>query len=1118
MYFLLPVPRPSDKPVCFQPLGEQNLRTFASTTQNAGARSTRRRAFDSPGVLALWLCVAVLVLMAATKMEAATVAPTTLSWASVNVGVKGAPKPVTLTNNGATAISISGIAISGSNPADFLIYANTCGTTLAASASCTATIIFAPTVTGTRTASLTFTDDSGTQSVGLTGLGTAPSGTVSVNPTSLSWGSFAVGANGGTKVVTLNDGSPASIAINSVTLTGTNAADFAISSKTCGTTLASGGSCTATIGFIPSASGARTASLQFSDGASNSPQTVALSGTGASGTTGAATASPSSLNWASVALGQTGGPKSITLTNNGTSSIAISGTVVGGTNAADFLISTETCGTSLAAGASCSATIAFRPTVAGSRSANVTFTDGASNSPQIVGLTGLGTGTSTGASVNPTSMSFGSQTLNSSSAAMTATLTNNGASAIAISNVALSGASAGDFSISSKTCGASLSASTSCTASVVFKPTAAGSRSATLAFTDGASNSPQSVSLSGTGVTTLTISPQNPTVSLSGTIDFSASAAVTWAATCGTIDSTGLFQAPATAGSCTVTATATGGSGQTASTLVTVSGTSSLIVTPSTAPVHALGTQQFSANKSVTWSASCGTISSSGLFTAPVSPGTCNITATLTGGTTTSTASAVVSLVNYTVRKNANSGTGVQSNELALTPASVSSGKFAQRWSASVDGGVWGQPLYINAITIGGKARNVLFATTSNDSVYAIDADTGAQLWKTSFLSTGVTAVLGTSTKISTTTGILGTPVIDVGHKVLYVVATTSENSATYFPHRLHALDLLTGKELLGGPVLISHPDLPPLYKFQRPGLLLVNGMVYVAFGSIEDRAPYHGLLFAFDELTLEQKAVFNVTPTGSEGGIWMAGAAPTSDSSGNIYISTGNGTVNTNNFGESIVKLSPMLQVLDFFTPFNFSTLNNGDYDLGSGNVMVVPDQDGPMPHLLIACGKPTPIYVLNRDSMGRLSVGSDNIVQRLDHQLGNSGNWRDSGQPCYNEPAMWQQNVYYAANHDVLKMFVLNAATGTLSATPVSKGTYTYLWPGADPVVSSNGSTNGIVWTVDYATSTLHANDATDVSKILYASPALGTVVRWVPPTVANGHVYVALQGKVIAFGLTP
>ena len=615
-------------------------------------------------------------------------------------------------------------------------------------------------------------------------------------------------------------------------------------------------------------------------------------------------------------------------------------------------------------------------------------------------------------------------------------------------------------------------------------------------------------------------SPLNPSVAVNTTRQFSASATATWNASCGSIGSTtGLFTAPATTGSCTITAAATGG--QTASTTATITSSSGQVtITPSTVALHAIATEQFSANQSVTWSTSCGTISASGLFTAPTISNICTIkAAALSNATNTATATAVVSVVNYTTWKNGISGTGLQANELLLTPANVSTGKLTPGWTAFVDGGIWTQPLYLNGITAAGKNRNLLFVTTSNDSVYAFDADTGAQIWKSSFLSTGVTAVAGASLGISSQTGILGTPVIDSDKHLLYVVAETSENNQTYFPHRLHALDITTGLEMLGGPVLITDPALPLVCKFQRPGLLLANNTIYVAFGSIEDRTPYHGLLFAFDQTTLAKKAVFNVTSSGSEGGIWMSGAAPSADSAGNVYISTGNGYVNgTNAFSQSIVKLSPQLQELDYFTPSDYVTFNKSDLDLGSGSVLVVPDQAGPFAHELIACGKPTPIYVLNRDAMGGRGTTSDNVIQRLDHQLGNTGSFRDSGQPCYNSPAMWQQNVYFVANHDVMKMFTLNANTGLLSTTPTSKGAYIYLWPGADPVVSSSGDTNGIVWTIDLATSTLRANDATDVSKVLFVSPTLGSAIRWAVPTVANGNVYVGLQGKVVSYRVPP
>jgi Abnormal spindle-like microcephaly-assoc'd, ASPM-SPD-2-Hydin/PQQ-like domain len=1064
--------------------------------------------------------LALSALPALNCLAAATVSPTSLNWVFVAVGNTGGQKVVTLTNGNASAITISSVTLSGANPGDFKISSKTCGSSLAASASCTANIAFAPTTTGNRSATLNFNDSDGSspQTVALTGLGTSSSGTVSISPTSLTFSSTTVGSTSATQSATLTNGSSSSITISSVSISGTNATDFVISSKTCGTSLAASASCTASIAFEPSATGTRTATLTFTDSASNSPQTVALTGTGVAAS-GSASVSPTSLSWVYVAVGNRGGAKAATLTNSGTSSLTINGIALSGANPGDYQITSKTCGFALAASASCTASVAFAPVTSGTRTATLTFNDSASNTPQTVTLSGLGT-IANSVSASPSSLSYPSTPVGTSSASQSAQLTNGLSSTVTISSVAISGTNAADFTVSSKTCGTSLGANSACSATIVFKPTAAGTRTANLSFTDSATNSPQTVSLSGVGGSGFTISPLSPSVSVNGTVQFSASSGATWAASCGSITSGGLYTAPASSGSCTVTGTATDGSGHTAATTVTVtSNTGSVTVTPSPAHVHAIGQAQFTSNKSVTWSTSCGSISSAGLFTAPAVAGNCTIKAVSTTDSSDSgTATASVTVVNYVARKNGSSGTGVQADELVLTPANVSSGKFAQLWSKSLDGSIWGQPLFMNAVNIGGKVRNAIFAVTNNDSVYAFDADTGSQLWKTTFLSTGVTAVAGTSVSVSSQTGILSTPVIDPVKQIMYVVAETSENNATTFPHRLHALSVITGKDISVSPVLISDPALQPVMKFQRPGLLLANGNVYVGFGSIEDRSPYHGLLFSFDATTLEKNAVFNLTPTGNEAGLWMSGASPATDSDGNIYISTGNGTVSTNNYGESIVKLSPSLQELDFFTASNWSYLNQNDLDLGSGSVIVVPDQNGPYPHELIACGKPTPIYVFNRDSLGDLGATSDHIVQELDNQIGNKGNFRDSGQPCYNSPAMWQQNVYFAPNHDVLKMFVLDPNTGMLSSTPVSKGTYTYLWPGSDPVVSSNGSTNGIVWTLDSSTATLIASDATDVSKTLYNSASLGFAVRWVPPTVANGHVYVALSSKLASFGLTP
>jgi outer membrane protein assembly factor BamB len=478
-----------------------------------------------------------------------------------------------------------------------------------------------------------------------------------------------------------------------------------------------------------------------------------------------------------------------------------------------------------------------------------------------------------------------------------------------------------------------------------------------------------------------------------------------------------------------------------------------------------------------------------------------------------------VDVANYTARKGGGGLLGAQTNELALTPSNVNATTFGLKWTTAVDAWVNAQPLYMNGLVINGAPHNVVFVVTANDSVYALDGDTGAQLWQVSLIPSGATAVTGTSVGLVSAPliGILGTPVIDPATNTMYLVAETSEQNATYFPHRLHALDLATGNEKFGGSVLVNDPQMAPLHKLQRTGLTLANGNVYFGIGSIQDIQPYHGLVFSFNAQTLAQQAAWVSTPTGVEGGVWMGSSAPSVDEDGNIYVTTGNGTLDgTVNFGEAAVKLSPGLQPLDYFAPWNFAAYNASDVDLGSGAIIVVPDQAGSHPHELIACGKPTPVYVLDRDNLGQLGATSDNIIQRLDNQVGAFAASTNSVQACFTGPAMWGQNVYFGGKYDVLKMFKLDPNTGLLSSAPVSQGTLAFGYPGADPVVSSSGATNGIVWAIDTKTDALIATDATNLANILFSGSLSAPPIRWTVPTVINGHVYVAEQGKVFGFGL--
>lgn len=476
----------------------------------SGARSATWTINDGSGTLSVSLSGT----GEAATATSATVSPSSITWASVAVGNAGGLKTTTLTNSSSGAIDISSIGFTGTEAGDFAIYQQTCGSTLAASASCTVTILFKPTASGTRTATLDFTDSAGNspQQVAVSGLGTGgPSGSVTLAPTSLSFGSVATGSSSSAQTITITNGTSASVTLSNAVISGTDASDFAVSATNCGSTLAASASCTASIVFKPIASGALSANWSITSSSSSTPLTVALSGTGASSSV-VLTVSPSSMTWGSVTFGQTSGSKTATLTNGGGAAIGINSITVTGTDSGDFSVSANTCGSSLAAGASCTATVYFAPKGTGTRTATLNFDDAGSNSPQTIALSGTGTASTSGAvTVTPTTLTFPQTNTGSTSSAMTVTLLNGSANSINISGIAIQGADPGDFTQSSTTCGASLAASASCTVSIAFAPSATGTRTATLDFTDSDSTSPQSVALTGVGASstagTATASP-----------------------------------------------------------------------------------------------------------------------------------------------------------------------------------------------------------------------------------------------------------------------------------------------------------------------------------------------------------------------------------------------------------------------------------------------------------------------------------------------------------------------------------------------------------------------------------------------------------------------------------
>jgi len=506
--------------------------------------------------------------------------------------------------------------------------------------------------------------------------------------------------------------------------------------------------------------------------------------------------------------------------------------------------------------------------------------------------------------------------------------------------------------------------------------------------------------------------------------------------------------------------------------------------------------------------------------------------------------------------------TGQNRQEFALTPATVTPSTFGKLFACAVDGEVYAQPLYAANLAIAAGTHNVVLVATMNDSVYAFDADARpcVQYWKKSFLGTGVTTVppadTGGAGDINTIIGITGTPVIDPATRTLYVVAKTKEPT-NYF-QRLHALDLATGNEKFGGPANISSAltlsgtgdtgdsstcsssagNVPfcPLRENQRPGLLLLNGMVYVAWASHGDIQPYHGWVIGYKAADLTQAPVlFNTTPNGGLGGIWMTGTGPAADASGNIYVISGNGTFDTMapraDYGDSFIKLSTAgggLSVADFFTPANQSFLDSNDFDVGSGGAIVLPDSAGSPTHrhLLIGGDKQGVLYVIDRDSMTGFNPNGDQILQKVPVT---------AGPACiicglFSTPAYWEGKLYVVAIRDVLKQYTV--VNGTLSLLPAVQASDMFGVPGATPAVSSNGATNGIVWVLDTTNNgtngsvngaaVLFAYDATNLNKLFSSPPggagAAGNAVKFTVPTVANGKVYVGTQTELSVFGLLP
>lgn len=504
---------------------------------------------------------------------------------------------------------------------------------------------------------------------------------------------------------------------------------------------------------------------------------------------------------------------------------------------------------------------------------------------------------------------------------------------------------------------------------------------------------------------------------------------------------------------------------------------------------------------------------------------------------------------NFTTYHYDNLRSGQNLHETTLTSANVNQNTFGKLFSQPVDGQIYGAPLVVQNVEIPGKGmHNVVYVVTENDSVYAFDANSNtgtnsAPLWQVSFINpaAGITTIPSTdigTIAIQPQVGITSTPVVNLANSTLLVVAATKENGTYY--QRLHALSLTTGAEELGGPVVISASVrgggsnsrggkvyFDPLYNNQRPALLLNDEVVYIAWAShgLETVNAYHGWVIGYDATTLAQTSVYCVTPNGDQGGIWQDGDGLAADPLGNVYAVVGNGTFDVdqklNDYGMSYVKLSPAngLKVADYFTPFDARQLSQQDLDLGSGGPLLLPYLEAKHPYLALGSGKDGNLYVVDRSDMGGFNPKNNSqIVEELPGVF--------AGHSVYSTPAYWQGYLYYWATYDYLRVFQIS--NGLINPTPVALSDFSLPSPGATPVVTSNGNSDGIVWALDTSNAltepaVLHALDALSAGE-LYNSTQAGTrdtagyAVKFTVPTVINGHAYVGTATELDVYGLLP
>lgn len=483
--------------------------------------------------------------------------------------------------------------------------------------------------------------------------------------------------------------------------------------------------------------------------------------------------------------------------------------------------------------------------------------------------------------------------------------------------------------------------------------------------------------------------------------------------------------------------------------------------------------------------------------------------------------------------------TGANLAETSLNTSNMGPDTFGHLFNLAVDDKIFAQPLYVPGVVVPGLGtHNVLYVATMNDSVYAFDADVGgAPLWSVNLAALfGTTAVSWADFAVDNgarggNLGILSTPVIDPVTHYMYVVACTLEGGT--MAYRLHALDITDGSEPYGPGVLVSASyagaSFTASHETQRVSLALAGSNVVFAFGAMEmeSAGAYYGWVIEHDKTTLQPSGAFATIATGKNGGgVWQSGRPPAVDAFGYVYVFAGNGWGGgydgVNDFSESVLKLDPSrgLELVDWFTPGNWSYLDANDLDLASSGPLLIPGPGGTTP-LLAGGGKTGDLYILDTSNLGRFNANDSQVVQKENITAGGE---------IHGGPVFWNRSaagggpmLYNWGVSDVVKAFPFNGSA--LTATPSAEGTISANMPGGMLSLSANGEQpgSGLLWatTADTAPAdgVLHVFDAGNTSNELWNSmlvpsrDSYGLYAKFVPPVVANGKAYVATFSKKVA-----